>query len=82
MSCIKRKGNAYGAKKTYVLRFAWAEKFSDVRNVIYALGEVDVIAVPGMTVTKDSHTVSVKVNDRVTKVTVADAAAFKIEISF
>ncbi len=42
-----------GQSKTYSLRFAWAKDEQDVRNVLYQLGGVDAIALPGMTVTPE-----------------------------
>lgn len=53
-----------GASQSYGFTFRWAQNYSDLRNVLYNAGVVDVASLPGMVIPQDQQaTLAVRAKD-------------------
>ena len=58
-----------GQSQTYGFTFRWANDYSDLRNVLYDAGVVDVVSLPGMVIPEDQRaTLAVRAKDGIDSV--------------
>lgn len=66
---------AKGHSESYSFSFAWAKSYADIRQVLYDLGSLDAISLPGMVVPADTRvTLAVRAQDGIASVS-GDATA-------
>ncbi len=66
---------AAGEEKAYSFVFCWADNYSDMRDVLYEAGVVDVVSLPGMVIPQDTKaTLAVRALDGIDTIEVPDGA--------